>query len=254
MGAARNAGMEKATGEFMVFLDSDDWLKEDYLTKLSATIRDNDIVVSGFERYASDYSFQYANVTPCNDWTKFKYCSVAGKMYRTDFIKKNHLKYKKFKIGEDCYFNINAYSKTKKVVVAEYAGYCNYENLSSVTNVKEYNPNNSFIHVLKAIDEEIDVCELNPKDMAFFYIKALVLDIFLHKDYVLKEYLVHEFRENIKWYKIVLDKLNLKFKMRSRKGETFKVNLVVNVFILAYKLQLVGLLMAVVKKMKVNLI
>ena len=87
-GAARNAGMSKVTGKFMVFLDSDDWLKEDYLDVLHQKIESNDIVISGFERYSSDYTYQYKNIPKDHEWSKFKYCSVAGKMYRTDFIKK----------------------------------------------------------------------------------------------------------------------------------------------------------------------
>ena len=256
-GAARNTGIEKATGDYFVFLDSDDWLKKDHLTNLYKKIQNNDIVISGFERYANDYTFQYGKIPINCGWSKFKYCSVAGKMYRSKFIKDNNLKYKKFKIGADCYFSINAYSKTDKVVVCEYAGYCNYENLSSVTNVKEFNPNNSFINVLAAIDKEIDVSNLEKNMISFFYLKTLVLDIFLHKDYVDINYLNTEFKNNMEWYKKALKNIwkeEKKLRIYNQKGEEFKINLVINVFVLAYKLKCQKLLLRIVKSLKVKLI
>ena len=43
----------------------------------------------------------------------------------------------KYKIGEDACFNIKLYSFTNKIKVLDYAGYCYYENIHSVTNKNE---------------------------------------------------------------------------------------------------------------------
>jgi len=48
--SARNAGMERACGEWIAFVDPDDWLHRDYLKTLTAGIRDDtDLVVCGYQ-------------------------------------------------------------------------------------------------------------------------------------------------------------------------------------------------------------
>ncbi|MBU3822288.1 glycosyltransferase family 2 protein [Flavobacteriaceae bacterium XHP0103] len=47
--AARNLGMEKAKGEWICFVDSDDWVKENYLNNLVVSIEPGiDLVIGGF--------------------------------------------------------------------------------------------------------------------------------------------------------------------------------------------------------------
>ncbi len=48
--AARNAGMEAAEGEYLLFTDSDDYVAEDYLEKMASCQRESaaDLVLCGF--------------------------------------------------------------------------------------------------------------------------------------------------------------------------------------------------------------
>lgn len=253
-GVARNNGMDIATGKYLVFLDSDDWLKEDYLITLHDAIQDNDIVISGFERYNKDYGFEYSKQPDDNYWSKFKYCSVAGKMYRTKFINDNNLRYKKYRIGEDVYFSLNAYSYTNKIKIALYSGYCNYENISSLTNSKEYNPEKSLMIVLKDVEKYINTDKFNIKDMTFFYLKNIVVELILNKDYLSSKELNQKFIENMDWLKNVLKSKKLKLKTIHNKYETKKINLAVNLFILAYKTKSSRSLISLIKRMELNLI
>ena len=51
-GAARNTGLDYSTGEYVTFIDADDWVEPDYIEKLSEPLRsdDYDVIVADYVR------------------------------------------------------------------------------------------------------------------------------------------------------------------------------------------------------------
>ena len=49
--AARNTGIEAANGEWISFIDSDDWVDTDYLEKFELDKDDADLIIQGLEYY-----------------------------------------------------------------------------------------------------------------------------------------------------------------------------------------------------------
>lgn len=61
LSSARNSGIEAATGDYICFIDSDDYIEADMIELLTSTIGDCDICTCGvYNNYASGVSPQYA--------------------------------------------------------------------------------------------------------------------------------------------------------------------------------------------------
>ena len=60
LSAARNTGLKAAQGDFVLFLDSDDWLEPDALKILSDNLKDEDLLCFNGRRYLEE-SKRYEN-------------------------------------------------------------------------------------------------------------------------------------------------------------------------------------------------
>lgn len=64
LGPARNTGIENATGEYIAFVDGDDWVQSNMYEKLYATAQksNSDIVVSGHCDYKNEFLLLQKNI------------------------------------------------------------------------------------------------------------------------------------------------------------------------------------------------
>ena len=152
--AARNIGLREAHGEFIGFVDGDDFIDSDMYDYLYSLIKDNKADIS-FCRFRH---FGYPDVFSDDDEEKGKFDVIYGKEAIYNFVKnKRHFKgyiwgaiYKKditnffnetVKIYEDEIFKINCFLNSKFVVLGKEIkyNYC-YNNLSLIRskNYKVY--------------------------------------------------------------------------------------------------------------------
>lgn len=145
---ARNKGINLASGEFITFLDSDDWIKpEMYFEMLTAFNENVDIVVCGFttvyeNKYSKKVNYKkvnpgtYKNITAVNLLCCNGY--VCNKVYRKTALKTIRFT-KNVKIEEDWIFNIKVFassSKEIKFITEEYYYY--YQRSDSVLHSKKF--------------------------------------------------------------------------------------------------------------------
>ena len=127
-GIARNEGLKYAEGEYLMFLDSDDKFDEITCEKMYKAIKENnaDIVTGNYKcMYENgkiwpnpifDESCKTKELEEVNEEFFYLYCpSVCLKIFKTELIKQNDIKFLGKVPAEDAYFSSFAFLKSQKI-------------------------------------------------------------------------------------------------------------------------------------------
>lgn len=152
VGSARNLGLERAAGEYLLFIDADDVVSDDYIAQLySSTLPEKpDIVVTGnVLNYWPDGSKTLRNVGVTGEATlnnspakKAPLITVTGlvwnKLYRTAFIHGIGLQhYPKKSVVEDNYFIICSVALATSIKTISRGAYLYRQFPESMTNARK---------------------------------------------------------------------------------------------------------------------
>ncbi len=145
---ARNFGVERATGEYIVFVDSDDYIDKQLLEKLEEEIKNNVLVdVIGYNFINLDENYEKTDVvTKPNKYNltgeqaiielvlgKQYFEPAWGFSYRLDYWKKNCFNYMKGIYHEDFALTPLVIIKAEKVSFIDFDGYYYIKNKNSIT-------------------------------------------------------------------------------------------------------------------------
>ena len=151
----RNRGIEFATGEYLMFMDNDDSMKEDCIEMLLSRIleTDADMVIGGYRRITPEGKVLEEMVLTKDEWAKFRMVSPWGRIMKTQFVREHNLKFGDYKMGEDSYFNVTAYGESDKIITTDYVGYNWIYRDESVSNTTQKKVANSPIPFLEGLIE-----------------------------------------------------------------------------------------------------
>ena len=137
VGSARNFGLSKARGEFIYFVDSDDYLVgnlfADFADKL---VLDLDLAVFSYydsfeedltEKQRTEKSLPFKGNYDKDGFIKiFKELflsnmlyTVWNKIYRREFLLENNFSFEQYELGEDVRFNLDVYREVNKIYLSQ---------------------------------------------------------------------------------------------------------------------------------------
>lgn len=127
--SARNFGLKVASGEFIQFVDADDFLEKNMCSKLISSYFENDfdVVVCSYKKHTDDkiknkmsLDFECESISQFKDKFAFLFENVLfnspwNKLYKREKI--NFLFDEDFSLGEDLLFNLEYFKTCKKVKI-----------------------------------------------------------------------------------------------------------------------------------------
>lgn len=166
LGYARNSGFEKSSGEFIMFVDSDDYLSEDAVEVLydRITAGGSDLAVG---KHTDIYEDGSTNSTYCSRMTDEVYSArealskmgddnyipVAawGKLYRRKIL--SGISYPSLKCGEDLWVYPYIIEKCNSVSVVNKTGYYYFQRANSIMHKKseraKYDELDAILHITR---------------------------------------------------------------------------------------------------------
>lgn len=169
-GVARNVALAIARGEYVFFVDGDDWIEENSLQKMidEADRLKTDILIFGGLSYyetvgknggysADKLPRKYLNkVFSAKDIKKdvFKFPSTAWtKLYRREFLQNNNIKFQEIKVGQDQLPFFHSMIMAEKIALLPENLYCYRKNRKGAVTATKKKKNFSPIYVFYAIEE-----------------------------------------------------------------------------------------------------
>ncbi|SDB28890.1 Glycosyltransferase involved in cell wall bisynthesis [Pseudobutyrivibrio sp. YE44] len=193
-GDARNMALEVAEGEWLIFIDADDFVGENYLYTIAETIRkkDFDIFVFGANYYDENsrltYPIQWVyreDLLPkCNPFNANEYGDTLFQMFSTniwnkvvkrDIVIKNSIRFSNLDDANDELFGCMILVHSEKIACSDDAIYNYRINTGISTQDRAMNKTSlCFIEALRDIRESLGVVQLFEIFKTSYYNKAIV--------------------------------------------------------------------------------
>ena len=211
---ARNKGIENATGDWITFVDSDDWVKVDCYEEFFKALNEKEFDIfmfNGVSFNEKEQDLALNEFFSIKNWCKksgeicsFKDCknpfegnlSVYNKIYKKELLNKLHLRFEKFSIMEDELFWLNAFLGTDSVYLCDEIFYFYRQQ------------DNSTLHTLK--DNAFDIFDVFKK------VRSLLVEYECF-DYSKYAFLQHKFRQYAFFFSIIPNEFREDFYSKVKK-------------------------------------
>ena len=233
----RNLGIKEARGDYICFVDNDDFIEDTYFSTFYDAIKTGyDIVIGGYRRVALE-KIQFQVIPKKSEWYKYIMMAPWAKIYRKEFLLENNIEFLNYGLGEDVYFSLVAYSCTDKIKVIDYIGYNWYFNTESVSNTSQKGFNEALdpLYLLEKIYERVGK---EKAEYSYFYVRYGIWYLLFSGRNAKTDEFIREYKKILSWYE--LNEIRLKFPVgKKTDGEKLSVKLIIKGFIIMHRLKLI---------------
>lgn len=178
--STRKAGAEAATGQYVCFIDGDDFINGDMLEVYEKILRENavDVICAGFSKFCDNHAEAVHQKVPCGIYNKsdleekiypqmlsvepffsfYVIPSVCAKCIKSDIAKKIYKNMpENIALGEDVAASYPALLNADSICVTDYCGYMYRYNRESMTHTYDkrlYEKVKNLIEHLKLVEKE----------------------------------------------------------------------------------------------------
>ena len=223
---ARNNGVKASSGEYLIFLDSDDYIEKDLLKEIDKSLSNNPDLV----RYQikevfdnkDDINYEETTFDNKNGVEAFKLITnyhfvenAWAYAIKRKYYLDNSFSFKKDTYHEDFGLIPLVIIKARVVNSIDYVGYCYYQRMGSIMNNNDYKKtkkkvSDMYNHYLY-LAHEIDKTSLDKKYFMSFISNSLILKIIELRDKDYKEVL-NKLRKDKVFDNLLNDSLKRKIK------------------------------------------
>ena len=237
LSGARNTGIKNTNTKYITFIDSDDWIAENYLEILHNKIEETnaDIVRASYKFYfQEENSYKSAKIREIhkintNSNIERLYKGYAGafvwaKIYKTSLIKDNNIWFYEGKNSEDCPFSSLVYLYSKKIIFISDELLFYRKHSSSITGNFEKTATDDFDNFI-TLTKELQKRNFTDKE-----IKEFCIDIFLYKLGKLGKKISKQTSQKI--YSIASEHIKFLKEMSSNLSFSYKFKINFSIFLL----------------------
>ncbi len=181
---ARKEGINVAKGKYIVFVDGDDYVEDDYMKELHKAIENKAEYYILNSKYSivnkkelkvqkKNFENEFINIDKATEWIL---CGIDGylwdKIYVSDIIRKNNIEFsKKITFGDDIYMNLQYLKHVKKIYTQNSSSYIHI--WSSPTSICNLGVSKNRFKELDVVFEE-----------AISYLKQLKLPNYIYEQFI----------------------------------------------------------------------
>lgn len=239
----RNFGIDMAKSDYLMFIDSDDYIDQGYLADyFNAVSQSNvDIAIGGYKRVIGEKT-TYTLRLKQGEFSKYVVTGPVCRIIKKEFLNDNNIRFLDTNSSEDVYFNLMIYNKTEKIKIIDNVGYNYFYNANSLSNTahKGFKKDIRIIELLDLINVKDSYnLELNQ----YYIIRYIIWYLLYSGKTASSDDFIAEYKKLFGWLEnnIPNYKKNKYLSFFKLKEDPLKYRLIVNTFAILSKMNLIGI-------------